>query len=88
MVVLAAEILKRMKPFIEDGVHPQLLIRALSKASEEVSSVAISVTYFCNGGVKVYVFAGFELLVRISYQDRRRKRAERDAGEVRYDNTE
>uniref|UniRef100_A0A7I4YS87 T-complex protein 1 subunit eta n=1 Tax=Haemonchus contortus TaxID=6289 RepID=A0A7I4YS87_HAECO len=35
VVVLAAEILKRMKPFIEDGVHPQLLIRAITKASEE-----------------------------------------------------
>ncbi|KAK6016366.1 putative T-complex protein 1, eta subunit [Ostertagia ostertagi] len=38
VVVLAAEILKRMKPFIEDGVHPQLLIRAITKASEEVST--------------------------------------------------
>ncbi|CAI5451059.1 unnamed protein product [Caenorhabditis angaria] len=36
VVVLAAEMLKRMKPFIEDGVHPQLLIRAISRASEEV----------------------------------------------------
>ncbi|KAJ1372225.1 T-complex protein 1 subunit eta [Parelaphostrongylus tenuis] len=38
VVVLAAEILKRMKPFIEDGVHPQLLIRAVSRASEEALS--------------------------------------------------
>ncbi|CAI4231315.1 unnamed protein product [Auanema sp. JU1783] len=36
VVVLAAEMLKRVKPFVEDGVHPQLLIRAISKASEEV----------------------------------------------------
>ncbi|RCN41303.1 hypothetical protein ANCCAN_12764, partial [Ancylostoma caninum] len=47
VVVLAAEILKRMKPFIEDGVHPQLLIRALSKASEEalkhLSELAIKI---------------------------------------------
>ncbi|KAK6057190.1 putative T-complex protein 1, eta subunit [Cooperia oncophora] len=35
VVVLAAEILKRIKPFIEDGVHPQLLIRAITRASEE-----------------------------------------------------
>ncbi|PAV75234.1 hypothetical protein WR25_05209 isoform B [Diploscapter pachys] len=35
VVVLAAEILKRFKPFIEDGVHPQLLIRTISAASEE-----------------------------------------------------
>ncbi|KAK6754421.1 hypothetical protein RB195_013433 [Necator americanus] len=47
VVVLAAEILKRMKPFIEDGVHPQLLIRAISKASEEalkyLSELAIKI---------------------------------------------
>ena len=36
VVVLAAELLKRAKPFIEDGVHPQLLIRAFNKASQEV----------------------------------------------------
>lgn len=36
MVVLAAELLKRSKPFIEDGVHPQMLIRAYSKAAQEV----------------------------------------------------
>lgn len=41
VVVLAAEILKRMKPFIEDGVHPQLLIRAITKASEEVGILAV-----------------------------------------------
>ncbi|PIO71685.1 putative T-complex protein 1, eta subunit [Teladorsagia circumcincta] len=47
VVVLAAEILKRMKPFIEDGVHPQLLIRAITKASEEaldhLSKLAIKI---------------------------------------------
>ncbi|KAK6042461.1 TCP-1/Cpn60 chaperonin family protein [Cooperia oncophora] len=42
VVVLAAEILKRIKPFIEDGVHPQLLIRAITRASEEVSIIALS----------------------------------------------
>lgn len=48
VVVLAAEILKRMKPFIEDGVHPQLLIRALSKASDEVCNFSVSNnTYHC-----------------------------------------
>ncbi|CAP38530.1 Protein CBR-CCT-7 [Caenorhabditis briggsae] len=35
VVILAAEILKQMKPFIEDGVHPQLLIRAIGKACEK-----------------------------------------------------
>lgn len=36
MVILAAELLKRSKQFIEDGVSPQLIIRAYSKACEEV----------------------------------------------------
>lgn len=36
VVVLAAEFLKRAKPFIEDGVHPQLIIRAYSRACDEV----------------------------------------------------
>ncbi|KAF8382623.1 cct-7 [Pristionchus pacificus] len=35
VVVLAAELLKRSKPFIEEGVHPQMLIRAYSKAAQE-----------------------------------------------------
>ncbi|VDM97727.1 unnamed protein product [Thelazia callipaeda] len=35
VVILAAELLKRSKPFIEDGVSPQLIIRAYSKACEE-----------------------------------------------------
>ncbi|VDK19424.1 unnamed protein product [Anisakis simplex] len=35
VVILAAELLKRSKEFIEDGVSPQLIIRAYSKACEE-----------------------------------------------------
>ncbi|VDK82885.1 unnamed protein product [Litomosoides sigmodontis] len=35
VVILAAELLKRSKPFIEDGVSPQLIIRSYSKACEE-----------------------------------------------------
>ncbi|CAJ0957301.1 unnamed protein product, partial [Mesorhabditis belari] len=38
VVVLAAEMMKRAKPFVEDGVHPQLLIRAFSKACEAAIS--------------------------------------------------
>ncbi|VDO43528.1 unnamed protein product [Onchocerca flexuosa] len=35
VVILSAELLKRSKPFIEDGVSPQLIIRSYSKACEE-----------------------------------------------------
>lgn len=35
MVVLAAEFLKSTKPFIEEGVSPQLIIKALNLASQE-----------------------------------------------------
>ncbi|EJW84468.1 T-complex protein 1 [Wuchereria bancrofti] len=38
VVILAAELLKRSKPFIEDGVSPQLIIRSYSKACEEAVS--------------------------------------------------
>ncbi|CAJ0582410.1 unnamed protein product, partial [Mesorhabditis spiculigera] len=47
VVVLAAEMMKRAKPFIEDGVHPQLLIRAFGKACDEaikkLDSLAVKV---------------------------------------------
>ncbi|VDD91425.1 unnamed protein product [Enterobius vermicularis] len=35
VVILAAELLKRSRQFVEDGVSPQLIIRAYRKASEE-----------------------------------------------------
>ncbi|OZC08815.1 T-complex protein 1, eta subunit [Onchocerca flexuosa] len=38
VVILSAELLKRSKPFIEDGVSPQLIIRSYSKACEEAIS--------------------------------------------------
>ena len=34
VVLLAVEILKQMKPFIEEGVHPQILIRNVRTAAE------------------------------------------------------
>uniref|UniRef100_A0A914VTJ1 T-complex protein 1 subunit eta n=1 Tax=Plectus sambesii TaxID=2011161 RepID=A0A914VTJ1_9BILA len=34
VVVLAAELMKNAKPFIEDGVHPQIIIRAYRKAAQ------------------------------------------------------
>ena len=32
VVLLAGEILKNCKPFVEDGVHPQIIVRGLRKA--------------------------------------------------------
>ena len=38
VVLLAGEFLKQCKPFIEEGVHPQVIIRAFRKATFMVSS--------------------------------------------------
>lgn len=40
VVVLAAELMKNARPFIEDGVHPQIVIRAYRKAAQLVSLLA------------------------------------------------
>ncbi len=34
--MLAAEFLKNAKPFIEDGVHPQIIMKAYRKAADLV----------------------------------------------------
>jgi T-complex protein 1 subunit eta len=34
VVLLAVEILKQMKPFVEEGIHPQILIRNIRSASK------------------------------------------------------
>lgn len=39
VVLLAGEFLKEAKPFIEDGVHPQNLIRSYRTASMLVSLI-------------------------------------------------
>ena len=41
VVVLAAEFLKQAKQFIEDGVHPQTIIRAYRDAQQLVRSLFI-----------------------------------------------
>lgn len=45
VVLLAVEILKQMKPFVEEGVHPQILIRniraAASIAVQQINSLAV-----------------------------------------------
>eukprot|EP00804_Cyclotella_cryptica_P010887 CCRYP_008789-RA/>CCRYP_008789-RA protein AED:0.08 eAED:0.08 QI:191/1/0.5/1/1/1/2/0/592 len=46
VVLLAVEILKQMKPFVEEGVHPQILIRnirsAASIAVQKIHSLAVA----------------------------------------------
>ncbi|ETN98455.1 chaperonin containing TCP1 eta subunit, partial [Reticulomyxa filosa] len=37
VVIISAELLKQAKAFIEDGVHPQLIIKAFRRAQEAVS---------------------------------------------------
>eukprot|EP00730_Choanoeca_flexa_P014161 TRINITY_DN6089_c0_g1_i1.p1 TRINITY_DN6089_c0_g1~~TRINITY_DN6089_c0_g1_i1.p1 ORF type:complete len:561 (+),score=185.80 TRINITY_DN6089_c0_g1_i1:77-1759(+) len=47
VVLLAAEILRQCKPFVEDGVHPQVIIRAFRRACamalEKINEVAVGV---------------------------------------------
>lgn len=40
MVLLAGEFLKEAKPFVEEGVHPQLIIRSFRTAANLVSYTA------------------------------------------------
>ena len=46
VVLLASEMLKMVQPFVEDGVHPQILIRAIRQAAtlavEKVKSLAVA----------------------------------------------
>lgn len=48
VVILAGELLKEAKPYVEDGVHPQLIIKAYRqaahKAVEYVRAAAINLT--------------------------------------------
>jgi len=44
IVLLATEILKLCKPFVEEGVHPQIIVRGLKKASKIVCCEAKCVT--------------------------------------------
>ena len=47
VVLLAGEFLKQVKPFVEEGVHPRIIIRALRKAMqltvEKINSLAVKV---------------------------------------------
>ena len=50
MVLLAGEFLRVAKPFIEDGVHPQILTRAYTKATnlalKRIEEIAVKVGTF------------------------------------------
>jgi chaperonin GroEL (HSP60 family) len=47
VVLLAGEFLKQIKPFVEEGVHPRIIIRAFRKAmqltTEKINSLAVKV---------------------------------------------
>uniref|UniRef100_A0A915BUU2 T-complex protein 1 subunit eta n=1 Tax=Parascaris univalens TaxID=6257 RepID=A0A915BUU2_PARUN len=59
VVILAAELLKRSKQFVEDGVSPQLIIRAYSKACEEATKYLEELSVKVGGDAEVR-----EMLVR------------------------
>ena len=45
VVLLAGEFLKQCKPFVEEGVHPQIIVRAFRKATylavEKIKQIAV-----------------------------------------------
>lgn len=47
VVLLAGEFLKQMKPFIEEGVHPRIIIKALNRtlqiSTEKINELSIKV---------------------------------------------
>ncbi|XP_030028096.2 T-complex protein 1 subunit eta [Manduca sexta] len=47
VVILAGEILKRLKPFVEEGVHPRIIVRAVRTAAkltvDKINELAIKV---------------------------------------------
>lgn len=47
MVLIAGEILKNCKPFVEDNVHSQIIIRGLRKAAQlalaKIKEIAVRV---------------------------------------------
>lgn len=47
VTMLAAELLKQVKPYIEDNVHPQVIVRAFRKATqlalEKIDEIAVSI---------------------------------------------
>lgn len=60
MVLLAGELLKQCKQFIEDGVHPHAIIKAFRRATmlaiNKINEIAIKVrkTERCIEGFKIF----------------------------------
>jgi len=49
VVLLAGEFLKQCKPFIEEGVHPQVIVRAFRRATSLVHCFySVPCTPFCD----------------------------------------
>jgi T-complex protein 1 subunit eta len=48
VVILAAELLKQAKPYIEDGVHPQIIVAAYRRAAvlalERLDQIAVHIS--------------------------------------------
>ncbi|XVF17034.1 hypothetical protein REPUB_Repub10bG0081900 [Reevesia pubescens] len=62
VVLLAGEFLKEAKPFVEDGVHPQNLIRSYRTACNLVPGGNMRDSFLVNGVAfkKTFSYAGFE----------------------------
>ena len=49
VVLLAGEVLKQMKPFIEEGLHSQIIIRSVRKAAQlavqHINDIAVRVSF-------------------------------------------
>ena len=47
VVLLAGEFLRQCKPFVEEGVHPQIIVRAFRKAAnlavEKIKEIAVRI---------------------------------------------
>uniref|UniRef100_A0A8C4QQ53 T-complex protein 1 subunit eta n=1 Tax=Eptatretus burgeri TaxID=7764 RepID=A0A8C4QQ53_EPTBU len=56
VTLLAAELLKQAKPHVEEGIHPQLIIRAYRKGATLASRLVAGVAF-----KKTFSYAGFEM---------------------------
>ena len=60
VVLLAGEFLKEAKPFVEDGVHPQNLIRSYRTACYLVSLCFFRFSWFrCCAGLYVSIYVEY-----------------------------
>ena len=49
VVLITSEILKQLKPYVDEGVHPRIMMKAVRKSTqlslEKVNSLAVRVSY-------------------------------------------